>query len=144
MGFPMAGLAAALGLGFAYFIAAIPAAAAAGLPVWAAGLAAWLGYSAGAGVVLLAGAPLRAWLVKKLRIPVERDPTKWVWKVWDRAGLPGLGILAPVTVGPQAGAILALAVGERPARIFAALSLGVIPWCVGFCILVSLGVKIAR
>lgn len=140
----MAGLAAALGLGFAYFIAAIPAAAAAGLPVWAAGLAAWFGYSAGASVVLLAGAPLRAWLVKKLRIPVERDPTKWVWKVWDRAGLPGLGILAPVTVGPQAGAILALAVGERPVRIFAALSLGVIPWCAGFCILVSLGVKIAR
>jgi len=144
MGFPMAGMAAALGLGFAYFIAAIPAAAAAGLPVWAAGLAAWFGYSAGAGVVLLAGAPLRAWLVIKLRIPVERDSTKWVWKVWDRAGLPGLGLLAPVTVGPQAGSILALAVGERPARIFAALSLGVIPWCVGFCILVSLGVKIAR
>lgn len=140
----MAGLAAAAGLGFAYFLAAIPAGAAAGLPVWAAGLAAWTGYSTGAGVILLAGAPLRGWLVRKLRIPVERDPSRWIWKVWDRAGLAGLGILAPVTVGPQAGAILALAVGERPGRIFAALSLGVVPWCVGFSILVSLGVKIAR
>jgi len=140
----ISGITAAFGLGFLYFLGAIPAGAAAGAPVWTAAIAAWLGYSSGAAIVLMAGAPLRLWLVRKLKIPVEQDPSKLVWRVWNKWGLPGLGLLAPVTVGPQVGGILALAVGGRPARIFAALSLGVIPWCVLFGVLVAFGVKIAR
>lgn len=140
----LSGIAAAFGLGFLYFLGAIPAGTAAGAPVWVAAIAAWLGYSAGAAVILVAGAPFRLWLVGKWNIPVERDPSKLVWRVWNKWGLPGLGLLAPVTVGPQIGGILALAVGGSPARIFAALSLGVIPWCVLFGALVALGVKIAR
>lgn len=139
-----AGFLAALGLGFAYFIAAIPAGAAAGAAVPLACLGAWLGYSAGGLLVVLAGAPLRAWLVAKLRIPVERNPDKLVWRVWDRAGLWGLGLLAPVTIGPQAGAVLALAVGERPARIVLALSLGVLPWCALFGALAFWGIRVVR
>lgn len=137
------GISTALGLGFVYFIAAIPGGTAAGAPVWVAAVAAWLGYSAGALVVLVAGAPLRDWLVRRLKIPVQRDPSKLVWRVWDRGGLAGLGLLAPVTIGPQAGAVLALAVGEKMPRILAALSLGVIPWCVAFGVLVAFGVRLA-
>lgn len=140
----IAGIAAAFGLGFLYFLGAIPAGAAAGAPVWVAAIAAWLGYSSGAAVILMAGTPLRLWLARKLKIPVERDPSKLIWKVWNNWGLPGLGLLAPVTVGPQIGGILALAVGSRPVQILVALSLGSIPWCVLFGVLVGLGVKIAR
>lgn len=136
-----AGFATAFGLGFVYFIAAIPASVVAGAPVPLACLAAWLGYTAGGLLVVLAGAPLRAWLVAKLRIPVDRDPTRLVWRIWDRAGLWGLGLIAPVTIGPQAGAVVALAVGERPARIVLALSVGVLPWCVAFGALAFWGVK---
>ena len=139
----IAGITTALGLGFIYFIAAIPGGTAAGAPVWVAAVAAWLGYSAGALVVLVAGAPLRDWLVRRLKIPVQRDPSKLVWRVWDRGGLAGLGLLAPVTIGPQAGAVLALAVGEKMPRILAALSLGVIPWCMAFGVLVAFGVRLA-
>lgn len=138
-----AGFFAAFGLGFAYFIAAIPAGVAAGAAVPLACLGAWLGYGAGGLVVVLAGAPLRSWLVAKFRIPVERDPNKLVWRAWDRAGIWGLGLLAPVTIGPQVGAVLALAVGERPARIVLALSLGALPWCAIFGALAFWGVKLA-
>ena len=86
---------------------------------------------------------MRDWLVRRLKIPVQRDPSKLVWRVWDRGGLAGLGLLAPVTIGPQAGAVLALAVGEKMPRILAALSLGVIPWCVAFGVLVAFGVRLA-
>lgn len=136
------GTTTALGLGFVYFIAAIPGGTAAGAPVWMAAMAAWIGYSAGALVVLVAGAPLRDWLVRRLKIPVQRDPAKLIWRVWDRGGLAGLGLLAPVTIGPQAGAVLALAVGEKTPRILAALSLGVLPWCVAFGVLVAFGVRL--
>jgi hypothetical protein len=35
-------------------------------------------------------------------------------------------------------------VGERALRIFAALSLGVLPWCAAFAILTMLGVKLVQ
>jgi hypothetical protein len=135
------GLITAFGLGVAYFIAAIPAGVAAGAPAWLAGLAAGMGYVVGAGVVLLAGAPLREWLVRKLRIPVERDSSKLVWRMWERGGLFGLCLIAPVTIGPQATAVIALAVGEKPRRILGAVALGVLPWCVLFAVLTALGFK---
>ena len=138
------GAAVAFGLGFLYFLGAIPAGAAARAPLWLAAVSAWAGYSAGALVVVLAGAPLRDWLARKLKIPIKRDTSKLVWRVWEKWGLAGLGLLAPVTIGPQAGSVLALAVGERAARVFIALSLGVVPWCVLFAALVGFGVKIAR
>ena len=85
---------------------------------------------------------MRDWVVRKLKVPVQRDPSKLVWRVWDRWGLAGLGLLAPVTIGPQASAVLALAIGEKTPRILAALSLGVVPWCVAFAVLTAYGVKL--
>ena len=136
------GLITAFGLGFVYFIAAVPAGVAAGASGWLAGLAAGLGYVAGAAVVLMAGVPLREWLVRKLRVPVERDPSKLVWRMWERGGLLGLCLIAPVTIGPQATAVIALAVGEKPRRILVAVAFGVLPWCVIFAVLTAFGLKL--
>lgn len=136
------GFSAAFGLGFLYFIAAVPAGVAAGASAGIAGLAAGLGYVAGAGIVLLAGAPLREWLMRKLKIPVERDPSKLVWRMWQRGGLLGLCLIAPVTIGPQATAVVALAVGEKPQRILATVAIGIFPWCVLFAVLTAFGLKI--
>lgn len=138
------GIATAFTLGFFYFVGAVPGGVAAGLPVWLATFTAWLGYSAGAAVMLLLGAPARNWVARKLRIPLERDSRKWIWRAWARFGLLGLGLLAPVTIGPQTGCILALAVGERPFKTFLSLSLGVIPWCLGFALAISFGLSIAK
>ncbi len=138
------GVSTAFGLGFVYFIAAIPAGAAAGASVWISALAAGLGYVAGGAVVLLAGAPLREWLVRKLKIPVERDPSKLVWRMWERGGLLGLCLIAPVTIGPQVTAVIALAVGERTPRIIAFIALGVVPWCALFAALTAFGFKLAN
>jgi len=131
------GFAIAFTLGFFYFIGAVPAGAAAGLNPWIAALAAWLGYTASCGLIVGAGTPLRDWVTKKLRIPAERDPEKWIWKVWSRFGLPGLALIAPVTAGPQVGPILALIAHERPGRTFWFFSIAAMPWSVGFAIAAS-------
>lgn len=138
------GLAAAFTLGFFYFVGAVPGGVAAGLPVWLSALVAWIGYSAGAAVMLLLGAPARSWIAKKLHIPLERDPNKLIWRAWSRFGLVGLGLLAPLTIGPQTACILALAVGERPLKTFLSLSLGVIPYCLGFALAIGWGVSMAK
>jgi hypothetical protein len=137
------GLTTAFGLGVIYFIAAIPAGIAAGAGAWTAAIAAGLGYTLGGAVVLLAGAPLRAWLIKKLKIPVKRDPAKLIWRMWDRGGLLGLCLVAPVTIGPQATAVIALAAGERTPKIVSFIALGVAPWCFAFALLTAFGFKLA-
>jgi hypothetical protein len=120
------------GFGFFYLVGAVPAGMAAGLSAATSALIAWCGYAAGAWLMTLVGEPVRNWVARKLKIPLERDPEKFIWKVWSRFGLPGLGLLAPVTIGPQSGCVLAIALGEKPWKAALALSLGVIPWCVGF------------
>lgn len=140
----MTGALTAFGLGFLYFISAIPAGVAANAPVAVAAVAAWLGYSVGGLVILLAGAPLRGWIARKLKINPTPDPTKLFWKASHRFGLWGLGLIAPVTIGPQATAVIALALGESPRRIQLAISLGVAPWAIAFGILTALGVHALR
>lgn len=138
------GFTIAFTLGFFYFIGAVPAGAAAGLNPWTAALAAWLGYTASCGLVVGAGAPLRDWIAKKFRIPAQRDPGKWIWKIWSRFGLPGLALVAPVTAGPQVGPILALLAGEKPGRTFWFFSLAAAPWAAAFALAAAGALKFAR
>jgi hypothetical protein len=135
----IAGGLTAFGLGFLYLISAIPAGVAAHAPLWIAALAAWVGYTFGGTVVILAGTPLREWLLTRMKIDPTPDPTKLFWRIWHRFGLWGLGLIAPVTIGPQVTAALALALGESPRRIQVAISLGVLPWVILFSILTHLG-----
>jgi len=140
----MAGLLTSFGLGFLYFISAVPAGVAAHAPVWMAVMAAWFGYSAGGMLVLVAGAPIRTWIVRKLKIDPTPDPRKFFWRVWHRFGLWGLGLIAPVTVGPQAMAAVALTLGERPLRIQLAIALGALPWAVAFGVLTAAGTHLSK
>ena len=140
----MAGVLTSLSLGFFYFVGAIPAGVAAHAPLWIAALAAWLGYCAGGLVILVAGAPLRAWMTRKLKINPTPNPSKFFWRIWHRFGLWGLALLAPISVGPQVTAILALAMGEPPRKIQLAISLGIIPWLLLSGYLTSLGFNIFK
>lgn len=130
--------------GFFYFLGAVPLGKALGLPLWLAALSAWLGYSTGAVVVAYGGAPLREWMLRRFKVQPQPEKPNAILRAWRRFGLPGLGLLAPVTVGPQLGALLAIVLGAPKARIVLAIALGAIPWAVAFAVLVGLGVNLAR
>lgn len=132
------------GLAFFYFIAAIPAGVALNLPPLVAAITAWFSYSAGVALVIVVGAPLRNWLMKRFNISTERDPHKLIWRIWDRYGLIGLSLLAPVTVGAQIGALLGLSMGVKPRSLLIGLSLGVVVWCIGIMLAVMLGLEIVQ
>lgn len=135
----MTGALTAFGIGLFYFVGAIPAGVAAHAPLWLAAFSAWLGYSAGGLMVLAGGVPLRNWLFQKLKLSKTPDPTKFFWRIWARFGLWGLAFIAPVTIGPQATAAIALALGESSGRIQMAISVGILPWVVVFSVLTALG-----
>ena len=128
----MSSLLTAFGLGFLYFISAIPAGVGLGAPVWAAAAAAWLGYSLGGAAILLLGVPAQEWLRKKWKFSFTPDPTKLFWRIFDSYGVIGLGLIAPITIGPQLTALLLLTLGIKPLKIFSAIALGVIPWVLLF------------
>lgn len=140
----LATLASVFGLGFLYFISAVPAGVALGLPAWLAALAAWLGYASGGFLVSYAGAPIRDWLTARLKVNPHPEKRTLLLRAWDRFGLWALGLLAPVTVGPQIGSLIALALGARRFPTALALALGALPWAALFAGLVALGVKIGR
>lgn len=120
-------------LGIIYFLAAIPTGVVALQmhPVNAA-ICAWAGYTAIGAAMLFLGAPARNWLNAKLKISSTPDPTKLFWRVWQRWGMPGLGLLAPITIGPYFAALAALLLKEKAGRIFFWVAIGAIPWCILF------------
>jgi hypothetical protein len=127
-----------------YFIAAIPAGAALGLPIWVAALTAGVSYAAGVIIVVLIGAPLRERIAKRFNISTTHDPNKLIWRVWDRYGLIGLSLLAPVTLGAQIGALIGLSLGVKPRALVISMSLGIIPWCIAIGAAVALGLQVVR
>jgi len=129
----------AFGLGFLYFISAIPTAVALGAPIWSASVAAWLGYSVGGGIMLLLGVPAQEWLRRKKKFSLTPDPNKLFWRVLDRYGVIGLGLIAPVTIGPQLAALVLLALRIKPTKIATAISLGALPWTLLFAGLIATG-----
>jgi len=61
-------------------------------------------------------------------------------RIWEKYGIVGLGLLAPMTLGAQLGAILGITLNADPRRLFLWLSLGGLVWSVALTVLVSLGV----
>jgi hypothetical protein len=140
----IAALASTFGVAFFWFIGAIPAGAALGLPLPLAALAAWVSYVAGSVIVLLLGVRLRDALARRLKLSFEPQPEKVWWRVWKRFGIVGLGILAPVTLGSQAGTLLGLALGTRPLPLLLWMSLGAALWTLVIALLAGMGIAFVQ
>lgn len=135
-------LATAFGLGFFYFVGATPAGIALGLPPWAAVLTAWIGYTAGAAIMLVIPQSARDALRQRLKI--SPDPKKLIWRIWDRFGVVGLGLLAPFTVGPQASMLIGLSLGVSPIRMLTTVSLASLPSAIVLATLVAFGFSFGK
>lgn len=126
-------------LAFFYFIGAVPAGTALGLPPFAAALTAWASYSCGVALVAFGGTPLRNWLIRRFRLSLDPDPTKLFWRAWARYGMPGLALLAPVTLGSQMGALIGLALGTKPLPLVGWMAVGGALWSGAIALVVTLG-----
>lgn len=119
-----------LGLGALYFISAPAAGIALGLDWRVATLIAWAGYSAAGILVASLGAPARNFLTRKFKLP-DLTRHRIFQRCWKNGGLIGLGLIAPVTIGPKGAALVGLAAGEKPVPLVAAIIAGAIPWAIG-------------
>jgi uncharacterized membrane protein len=131
-------------LAFVSFWTSIPAGFALGLAPIVVAATAWLSYSAGVALVVVAGQPIRKWIASRLGNKVAANPDSTIRRVWERYGLVGFALLAPMTTGAQIGALLALSLGVPPRRILLAMSIGAALWAVLITGGIALGVTGAQ
>jgi membrane protein DedA with SNARE-associated domain len=114
---------------------AIPAGLALGLNPVLIGICAASGAILGTFVVIWVGDRFRKWL---LRNHSNNNPKKpgVVQRIWQRYGLIGLGLLAPLLSGAPLGAALGISLGAQKASLMFWMSLGIIFWT---AILTTLG-----
>ncbi len=131
-------------LAFIYFWASIPAGIALEVPPAIVCLTAWVSYTAGVVVVVLLGTPARAALLKRFGGKGASNPDSLMQRAWNRFGLIGLAVLAPVTTGSQIGALIGLSLGASPRKLIVAMSLGAALWGVIITLITALGASAIR
>jgi len=108
--------------------AAIPAGLALGLNPFLVGLGAAVGAIMCTFVVVLVGERLRNWLVRRHSGKNEKQKPGLIQRIWQRYGLIGLGLLAPLLTGAPIGAALGLSLGAHTGRLMVWMSIGIILW----------------
>ena len=133
-------LISVFGVAFLSLWASIPAGLALGLSPVPIVLTAGLSYASGVGLVAFLGKPVRDWIMRRYGDKVAGDPNSSVRRVWDRYGMIGLALLAPITTGAQIGAAVGMALNASPRRLFLLMSMGGLLWAVLLAIAISLGI----
>ncbi len=117
-------------LAFVSFWTSIPAGLALGINPILVGLTAWISYDSGVLITALLGAPIRERLMARFGGKSISNPNSPIRRAWDRFGLIGLSLLAPVTTGSQIGAAVGLSLGISQRRLIAGMILGAGLWAV--------------
>jgi hypothetical protein len=131
---------AVFGIALVELWAAVPAGVAMGLPaplVWALTLC---GALLGVLLVVLAGERVRAWLVARFAHGRAAEGGR-LRRVWERYGVVGWGLLAPLVLGAPLAAAVGVALGASRNRLLAWLSAGVLLWTTVLTVAVALGVQ---
>jgi uncharacterized membrane protein len=110
--------------------AAIPAGFALGLAPAVTAIAAALGAITGVLVIVLVGDRARTWLLARHGPGSGGRGGGTISRVWERYGVIGLGLLAPLLVGAALGAALGLLLGATTRRLLLWLSAGIVLWSV--------------
>lgn len=94
-------------------------------------LASSLGAIAGAFVVLLIGDRIRNWLLKdRKEKDIEKVKYKRIYQIWEKYGVIGLGLLAPLITGPLLGVAVGLSLKANSKSLILWISIGIFVWCV--------------
>ncbi|MBC7815236.1 MAG: small multi-drug export protein [Burkholderiales bacterium] len=101
-----------------------------------------LSYTCGVIVVLLLGQPIRDRIMARFGGKLNDNANRegFIWRVWDRFGVIGLGLFAPITVGAQIGAILGLSLNAPPRRLLLWMAIGALLWSIVVIIAASIGI----
>lgn len=125
------------GLGILELWAAIPLGTSLKLHPFLNGLASGLGAVIGALLVIIIGDRLRNWLLSK-REKKQKDKGR-IYKIWNKYGVIGLGLLSPLLTGAPLGAAIGISLGASPRRLLLWMSIGIAAWSILLTTVSTLG-----
>jgi hypothetical protein len=117
-----------IGIAFIELWAAIPLGFALKLHPVLTGAASALGACLAAMAVIFFGDRLRKWLLRD-KEPGQKNSGK-VYRIWEKYGVIGLGLLAPLLTGALIGAAVGVSLGAAPGRLYFWLVTGITLWTV--------------
>lgn len=129
-----------LGLGIIELWAAIPAGTVLKLHPLLNGLAAGLGAIIGALLVILIGDRLRNWVLKNRR--KSQDHNSQIYRIWQKYGVIGLGLLSPLLTGAPLGAAIGISLGSSQKRLIIWMSIGIVIWTIILTAISTMGFAI--
>ncbi|GAB6931859.1 small multi-drug export protein [Calditerricola satsumensis] len=129
-----------VGIGAVELWAAIPAGLAFRLPPVLTGIASALGAIGGAILVIVLGDRARTWILNIRGGKGSRKKNGVLYRIWNRYGVIGLGLLAPLITGAPLGAAIGITLGASPRQLFLWISLGIVVWTIILTVLAVLGV----
>ena len=89
-------------------------------------------------VILTLGERIRNKLLKRVNREDKRN--KYIDHIWDRYGVAGFGLFAPLLIGAPLGTALGIALGVPGNRLFFWMSLGIIICAIGLTIVIEYGI----
>jgi membrane protein DedA with SNARE-associated domain len=102
-----------------------------------------LGAILGAVIIIKFGDGLRKWLLKRKKEKKEPSPRRQRFKrIYEKYGVVGTGLLAPLITGVPLGAAMSVAAGASPANNIHWTAIGVLIWTTIFTLLGELGIEI--
>lgn len=129
----------------AELVTGVPLGMALGLDPITAGITSLLGGLSAGFFIIALGGRLRTWIVDKFVKHKEGEEVKgrerWIYRMWERFGVTGLGIMAPLLTGVPLGAAIGIALGAPPKKLLLWISLGAVIWSVVFTIMGALGLE---
>jgi len=100
-------------------------------------------YISGILLILLPAHSIRAWIIKCFGKNFDKssDKDSVFMQIWQRYGVIGFGLVAPMTVGAQLGAMLGVTLNISRNQLILWMTLGVIAWSIGLTLLAVAGVS---
>jgi membrane protein DedA with SNARE-associated domain len=95
-------------------------------------------------LVVTLGDRLRQWLLKrhKKKDSDENKKPSAIQRVWEKYGVVGLGLLAPLLTGVPIGSALGIAFGAPRAKLILWMSIGTIIWSILMVTAGTLGLEV--
>ncbi|WP_174275429.1 small multi-drug export protein [Desulfosporosinus orientis] len=68
---------------------------------------------------------------EKLKKKEKREKNKGrIYRIWEKYGVIGLGMLSPLIMGAPLGAAIGISLGASPRRLILWMSIGIIVWTI--------------
>jgi membrane protein DedA with SNARE-associated domain len=128
------------GLGAFELWAAIPAGFVLKLHPFTTAIVAAIGAFVGASLVLILGERMRIWLLRRRADRNEEVKTRRIHQIWQRYGVVGLGLLAPLLTGAPLGVAVGLLFGAPASRLLFWISIGIAIWTTILTLIGVLGI----